>query len=770
MLTKNLTPFLFGAKACSRTPPRVEMTLVVKGVYALAADGSLTVVDDLLRRGFLCAERFAEDDLRREGACLYPGDFADFKASAEILARASCHVPGGAARRECPVAIELSSPTAGGWKKTLKVVGPRRRSSKRPGYASDPEPFTVMPIDFAHAFGGPDGASNPVGCGLGEELPSILYPSDPIDTVRTDLVPASYAPINPAWQPRAALLGRNYGENWRRERAPFFSDDFDWRHFSAGPADQQLDGYLRGDETIAFHNLHRDAPLLTVPLPGVHVRAWARNVNGETREVALVLDTLFADLEEGLLCLTWRGLAPVARDDLGDVAFVLVGHESLDEPKSAAGYLEQLDAFAADPTGFSSLPLPPAPEGDADDLEAMLAARFGATLSNPLAKRVALELARYQNEPRAAFDVRAEMNKALSSSDAPPVAITKKPGARPSLGLRRKLRPLVDDARTREAALDPRWQSLDPDYEPPIEPPGSDDFVPGSNQRDRDLTGADLSGRDLSRADLRGAVLMRANLRGAKLIGADLRGAVLFRADLREADFSEADLTRANFARANAEAACFRATCVEQAFFEHATLRGASFDAARGSYTVFAQAQLERASFAGAVIDAADFTSAALDDARLVAAKLTRAELCGSHAARSNWTEAEVVGTSFRKALLQGAIMPLIDARRTIWSEAQLAEADLRYAKLAGAHLDDVSAERAALFAADLSHTRLCRAKLSGASLDSCNLFGADLGKSELIATSFAGAHLFAANLRGAQTESLNLTDAVLSRSSLEAT
>ena len=88
--------------------------------------------------------------------------------------------------------------------------------------------------------------------------------------------------------------------------------------------------------------------------------------------------------------------------------------------------------------------------------------------------------------------------------------------------------------------------------------------VTAAMQRDKDLsgpdlTGADLSGMDLSHATLRGTLLENANLRQTRLVGCDLREAMLARADLSGAVLQQADLSHASLALAKCEATDFGA-------------------------------------------------------------------------------------------------------------------------------------------------------------------------------------------------------------------
>ena len=86
-----------------------------------------------------------------------PLDAAIPKVRAELLAIAHAHAPGGMPIPLFDVSIRLGPLT-----KTLSVCGDRRVSGSR---VSEPIPFTTLPIDWAHAFGGVGFAANPLGKG-----------------------------------------------------------------------------------------------------------------------------------------------------------------------------------------------------------------------------------------------------------------------------------------------------------------------------------------------------------------------------------------------------------------------------------------------------------------------------------------------------------------------------------------------------------------------------------------------------------------------------
>jgi uncharacterized protein YjbI with pentapeptide repeats len=809
MITRNLTPFLFGAKACSRRPPAPEMTLVVRGSFLLVREGPVTAVEDVMEQGPLTAEVFAEGDDEKRGECLYGGDFADFKMRAEVLLRGTCHAPGKKPVTECPVLFRV-----GGWSKILRAVGERVWTDNVLGPAvSDPRPFTEMPLSYANAFGGPEYAQNPAGKGYKTpELPTVERAGEILRSHADRPSPAGFGPLSPAWPPRAGKMGKEYGERYRKERAPHYAEDFDWSFFNAAPPDQQIEGYLRGDEELTLQNLHPAHPVFTTRLPGLRVRAFVNDAEGRLREVPMSLDTLFVEPDEGRVRLTWRGVTAVREDDLADVKTVLIASEALaGERLPDAHYRALLEAFERDPIGLEkSLPpsfqdmaersrreragetLPAEPGDEAlDPISRMLHKKMGSFGAAQQAKiRDAIKQAVEGAPKKEAIDLQAAVAAAeKKSADLPPLALTSKPGVMPDLGLRRMMRQLIAQTgelkkslegkplpaaeleklrAMEELPVNPRWTQLDPGYTAPLEPISTDAPGPFKNLAEQDLTGRDLRGADLTGADLTGAILTRADLRGAKLAGAKLARAVLFRANLDGADLTNADLTRANAARASAEGAILRGAVLEQAFFEDAKLARADLSGARGEYPVFTRADLRDGKLVGAVFAHADFGLAVLDRADLAGASLRHCSLAACHAEGVAMRGADLERAIFADARLSGAIFADCRADDTRWARATLDGADFQYASLKRALFDGASAVGASFFGADLRHGRLYRARLDRAELVRANLFLANLEKAALHGVKFCDASLYGARFRGAYGEGADFKGANLKRSTLE--
>lgn len=808
MKTKNLTPFPFGTKITSRRPPRPEMTLILRAAYLLEPDKPLALPPGtrLVSQGPMTAEVYREGDEDRAGELLYPGDFADYKPNAEVMVRGTCHTPTKEPLTVCPVRVSM-----GGWSKIVRVIGRRAWSDDLAGAVmSDPSPFTSMPIDYAHAFGGPGYAPNPVGKGhRTRELPNVEHAGAVIRSRKDEPAPAGLGPLNPSWPQRSAKLGKEYGKSYRDERAPYYAADFDWTYFNAAPPDQQIEGYLRGDEELTFQNLHPTAQVFSTRLPGLRVRAFVKDDAGRFREVRMNLDTVFADLDQGKLWLVWRGLDAIKTDDKKDVQTALVASEKLgDAPLPEAHYRGLLEAFEADPLelkeripadmleGYEALkankriggqaPPPPAAGPPPDPLSEMIQKQLGALPGalpgqEELQKNVAAAVARMTAAAPPSIDLKGMLAKAGNDVAAPrpPAAIPLRPGGPPPAWAsdmlrttKEKVAALKKNAAEKKIDLE-GIDKLDELTENPFFAGTSAPKPPREPGPERDLSGQDFQGRDLRGADLRGsnlsdANLAGANLSGAKLTRATLENAVLAGADLTGADFTGADLTLANLTGAIAPGAVFREATLNGAFLEKINLRGAVLAGAKGENTYLPEADLTGADAAGLSLKRAFAKGATLTDANLSGVTLVRCLFLSVNARGVDLSRATLTQTSFARSDLKGA--RLVEARgdRTVWLGATLSDADFSRATLPNAHFNEAQASRANFGRANLKEARCYRASLEYADLTQANLFSADFTKCALSHAKFTGANLYDAKFRDAAGAGCDFEGANLKRSTLE--
>lgn len=343
-------------------PSRDKLTLIVKGTFDVRRDGRTRLARAQLP--------LSGDEHEGDGATpvRYESDLVPFKPRADLLCVGRAYAPEGQLVTSLAVRFGLVDRP-----KEIRVIGDRRLRMVGPTpEIGPPEPFTSMDLSYCRAFGGadpedPDGMSvcptNPLGRGYARKagaqrdrpMPNLEDPRRPLRSLGEPLPPAGFGPIGRTWQPRLALAG-TYDERWQHERAPEPPQDFDYRFFNAAPADQQVEGYLRGGESLWVENLHPELSRLTVRLPGVRIRAFFEAaahlrddpaVVGGLRELRLRLDTAWLDMEALRLVLVWR--AALYASHVAEDGALLIGAERIaDEPKPVAVHAAQLTALKAE--------------------------------------------------------------------------------------------------------------------------------------------------------------------------------------------------------------------------------------------------------------------------------------------------------------------------------------------------------------------------------------------------------------------------------------
>jgi hypothetical protein len=347
-------------------PDAPHLTFISKATFDLEAGASAVRAE--VQQPIAGADVPVDPEAETESAVRYESDLVPFKPLADALCVGKAHAPGGHSTTQFPIRFGV-----GPFRKEIRVVGDRHWSSGLAGVAhfqSRPQPFVSMPVHFGRAYGGSDvgkpdrhHARNRVGVGYskygvgvsGAALPNLEDPREPIRSWRNRPEPMSFGPVGRTWQPRLARAG-TYDKQWLKLRAPRPPTDFDERFYNCAPDDQQIPGYLRGDETVTALNLHAVHPNFACRLPGVRVRCFLDRPGERGRELAelpLALDTLWVDMEALRTVLVWRGrVAPAAA--AGSTAYLMV-EERLDSvPRDAQSYLptfesqlaEQSDAWA----------------------------------------------------------------------------------------------------------------------------------------------------------------------------------------------------------------------------------------------------------------------------------------------------------------------------------------------------------------------------------------------------------------------------------------
>ena len=238
------------------------------------------------------------------------------KARGEYLIHGSAYAPGGAAVPELAVGARV-----GPLQKQLRVSGDRFWRGRN--QASEPQPFTQMPLSWEQAYGGADYPRNPLGRGRAEvelfgqtvvPLPNVEDPRALVTAATQAVEPVGLRTIDISWPQRSALAG-TYDQQWLEELFPGFAADVDWGVHNMAPRDQQREGWWQGGDAWELMNLHPEKARLAGTLPRWQARSFITRVlgKGEARgkgeskreafeEVPLALQTLwfFPDAELGV--------------------------------------------------------------------------------------------------------------------------------------------------------------------------------------------------------------------------------------------------------------------------------------------------------------------------------------------------------------------------------------------------------------------------------------------------------------------------------------
>ena len=320
----NLTPFQAEALPTRVLKDRCILTVVIKGTFVMHADQRAVLAEQPLP--ILFGDQYHDPD--RGGSIRFEADIAPFKRRADIVLVGKAYAPPEQPATSVRVGLRV-----GALRKVLLVIGDRHWQVRGSGppIISQPQPFHTMDLVYERAFGGKDDRTgewcmeNPVGCGFFSKkprmdsaisLPNIENPEQLITDWQHRPGPSGFGLISKAWQPRMGYLG-TYDELWQQERSPDPPRDFNPDFFNSAPLDQQVQGYLSGDESLDLVNLTPERRL-RCQLPGirpqVEITRTDRSETGQPRPgttrvetLETRLDTLCLMPDDRQLTLIWRG-------------------------------------------------------------------------------------------------------------------------------------------------------------------------------------------------------------------------------------------------------------------------------------------------------------------------------------------------------------------------------------------------------------------------------------------------------------------------------
>lgn len=313
---------------------RELLVVVVKGTFTLPRSGEEARPAEA-QLPLCVADTFTGEP--GFSAPLQEVDFAARKPACDVLLVGHARAPGGRPVQRLRVGLSV-----GPMHKTFDVVGDRQWRARLSGIdASEPAPFTAMPVSYDRAFGGADRAHederehdvhpvNPVGRGWrkhlkhawvdGAALPNTEEAGRPVASPADTARPMSLGPLGRGWAPRARHAG-TYDARWLADDFPFLPRDFDPRYFQAAPEDQQLP-IGAGPLPVVLSGFTADGERrFTLPSLQVGVQVYPRR--GGQEEHTAQLDTISFEPDHERFSLAWRLTRPLPRGLL-DVAQVRV--------------------------------------------------------------------------------------------------------------------------------------------------------------------------------------------------------------------------------------------------------------------------------------------------------------------------------------------------------------------------------------------------------------------------------------------------------------
>jgi uncharacterized protein YjbI with pentapeptide repeats len=743
------------------------------------------------------------------------------KARGEVIVRGRAFPPGGAAPG-CKVRVTVGAPAAPMVDKRLVVSGDRHWDFMG---MSMPQPFTELPIDWEHAFGGPSYAANPVGRGITEvpgpdgkpivPLPNVEVESERVRAKGDRPKPAGLGPLDPTHPLRIAKFG-TFDKRWLDNEFPGMPSDMHLEAHNCAPEDQRIDGWFAGGEPFAIENMHATKSRLEGFLPSLRVRAFYTMKGdraAELHEVGMRLETvqLFPHRERGVL--VFRGVAKTVEDDGHDLAALMVAGERSDAPRDLAHYravlakrLDKEEGAIAALRDIDLLPEMPKYRGAAGPIEDFqaLVARDGLMEKN-FERRAALDHERMKREfaavglDPAAFGMPAEPQKA-------PVP--------PSLALDDLAQTIADsDERDREeeARADKQRQEMESRGRALCEKHGIDyeRFVKkgeGGPPKFRAVVELDKLRAAVARAAELGVPLpelqQRANdpefeqrlilqekqqldmyrdgahfMPSAAVIEDDrakLLGARVSVANDAQVSLANEDLTGADLCDAVMPGSDLSFTFLETARLDRADLTGANLERSVLTRASLRGANLTGASLKGANLGEADLTGADLTGVDLTGAVLFRAtldktKLDGVTLHDTDVWETEVRDVSLKKATLSKVSFLRCNIDRLDAAGAKLFDVTLLECKAPKLDLSDATVEELHLIstsAPDASFRNATLVKMSA--LADCSLPGADFSGAKMPEASLRGANLAGANFEGAQLDEADLSECNLVGANLD--
>jgi uncharacterized protein YjbI with pentapeptide repeats len=729
------------------------------------------------------------------------------RVCSEYLVSGSAYTHG-TDRTACAVSAQV-----GTLRKQLVVHGERYWNGND---ISAAQPFASLPLGWAHTWGGPAWAENPLGMGMEHHevnghrlrfLPRIEHPEFPLSSPDAQGRPAGFSPLDGMWPQRAAKRG-TYDQQWLTTDFPAVASDADWTTFNSAPGDQQQAEPFRGDEPYAFHNLHPAQPVLQGRLPGLRARSFIthrRQGEDKFKEIRLRLNTLwcFPDAERAILI--FQGLHEIAEDDGADVVHLLAGLEDLDAPRPAEHYLavrdKRLDKHNGALEALREEDLMPADlvvplfdqatpmENRALDrgqrrAEAERVAARAEVISHGLDPDAGHAPA-VKGPPQPEVKTLDDLIRLRAAMDAQQAALTAQ-AEKDKVAMLQDIRKIFEEQNKDFGVIEREMKGLETRGPPkPFSAALVDDFknfiaLGKAHQGDvRELedmladTRLMAQWRDGDRKQLQAYRTMAHFQAPADGVIGDAAAALRRRVAQHHADkgsFAGWDLTGANLSGLDLQGADLQGALLESANLTGTLLSGADLrDAVLAHAQLMATqcqgARLDRVNLGGARIEKSDFSQASLAGAVFEKARLQEVSWRGAKLDGIRLEDAVMVAVDMGQASCEAMLLFFRrDLRGCSFSGARFAQCCFVECRLEGVDFSDAVFGKCAFVAIQAERAVFAGLQItSGCFAQACVLGHCDFSRARLPNMNFRGAALAASNFRQAQLQGSDFSECELS-------
>jgi hypothetical protein len=293
-----------------------QVTVVVKATYAWDPTGKVAAAEP---QPLVAADEFAGEPATSR--LLRASDLLPPKPKVDVLLAGALAFPRSITQIDVLLLVGTRL------QKGARVFGDR---AWLPGNVaslvpSQPRPTSRVPIAWERSYGGGDpedpkflDARNPAGSGVARE-PKTLHgkPAPNFEDPDKGKTPIGFGPIAQHWQARLALAG-TYDEKWEKARRPLPPADFSPAFFNVAPADQQLDGYVAGEDVRLINMTTAGQDYFRLPDLAVPVTIVTAD---ELSEAITEVDTIIIEPEERRFSLLGKVQAslPLGSQSLGRI-------------------------------------------------------------------------------------------------------------------------------------------------------------------------------------------------------------------------------------------------------------------------------------------------------------------------------------------------------------------------------------------------------------------------------------------------------------------